>query len=226
VPYLIRRRFRPEQIVARAWIVQWCGVGALICVYALIHRVTPGEELTRIFAGFFDILLESLSPEARDQLVLGFGGGEIGIDEWRKRTLLELPGALGILCLLISWFNLRILINLNPNRFLQRVGLDRRVLNRWKNPDWLVWPTLGSWAVVLFVDGLPSDVALNVFKIFMAVYGLQGLAVLGALFEAWKIRGLFRMVLYSLVIFVMLPLLLSIGFFDQWFDFRAKFRQS
>lgn len=226
MPYLIRRRHRPEQIIARTWIVQWCSVGILICVYALIHGVSPADELKAIFAGFFDILLASLSPEARDQLVAGFGGGEIGIDEWRKRTLLELPGALGILCLLVSWFNLRILINLNPNRFLHRVGLDRRVLNRWKNPDWLVWPTLGSWAIVLLSEGIASDLALNVFKILMAVYGLQGLAVLGALFESWKIRGLFRMILYAVVILVMLPLLLSIGFFDQWFDFRAKFRQS
>lgn len=226
MPFLIRRRLKPEQIVARTWIVQWCFVGILICVYALIHRVSPGAELSRIFSNFFDLLLESLRSESRDQLIANFGGGDVGIEEWRKRTLTELPGALGILCLLVSWFNLRILINLNPNRFLHRVGLDRRALNRWKNADWLVWPTLASWTVVLFTEGLPSDLALNLFKILMAAYALQGLAVLGALFEAWRIRGLFRMSLYAIVVLVMLPLLLSIGFFDQWFDFRAKFRQS
>lgn len=226
MPFLIRRRMKPEQIVARTWIVQWCFVGILICVYALLHRVGPGTELSRIFSNFFDLLMASLHPESRDQLIANFGGGDVGVEEWRKRTLTELPGALGILCLLVSWFNLRILINLNPNRFLHRVGLDRRALNRWKNADWLVWPTIGAWTVVLFTDGLPSDLALNLFKILMAAYGLQGLAVLGALFEAWRIRGLFRMILYAVVVLVMLPLLLSIGFFDQWFDFRAKFRQS
>ncbi len=105
-------------------------------------------------------------------------------------------------------------------------SIDAGVLNRWKNADWLIWPTLGSWAIVLFTDGLVSDLALNAFKILMAAYGLQGLGVLGSLFEAWRIRGLFRMILYSVVLLVLLPLLLSIGFFDQWFDFRAKFRQS
>jgi hypothetical protein len=226
MPVLIRKRLKPEQIVARTWIAQWCVVGILILTYALIHKVTPFEELKRIFSEFFDVLLASLTPEARDQLVTNFGGGDAGIEEWRKRTLLELPGALGILCLILTWFNFRILVTLNPDRFLQRVGLDRRVLNRWKNADWLVWPTLGSWAVVLFADGLASDVALNVFKVLMAAYGLQGLAVLGAVFQAWKIRGIFRIAIYSLVILVMMPLLLSIGFFDQWFDFRAKLRQS
>jgi len=225
-PEFIFRRLSPEQIIARTWIVQWCFVGILICGYALLHGVTPLAELRQIFSSFFDLLLASLSPEAREQLVANFGGGDVGIEEWRHRTLVELPGALGILCLLMSWFNLRMLINLNPGRFLQRVGLDRRILNRWKNADWLIWPTLGSWAIVLFTDGLVSDLALNAFKILMAAYGLQGLGVLGSLFEAWRIRGLFRMILYSVVLLVLLPLLLSIGFFDQWFDFRAKFRQS
>jgi len=226
MPFLIRRKFKPEQIIARTWIVQWCFVGALICGYALLHKVAPMEELRRIFGEFFDILFASLSPEARDQLVANFGGGDVAIAEWRKRTLVELPGALGILCLLTSWFNLRVLINLNPDRFLHRVGLDRRVLNRWKNADWLVWPTLASWAIVLFTTGITSDLALNLFKVLMAAYSLQGLAVLGSLFEAYKVRGIFRIILYTVVILVMLPLLLSIGFFDQWFDFRSKFRQS
>ena len=226
MPFLIRRKFKPEQIIARTWIVQWCFVGALICGYALLHKVAPMEELRRIFGEFFDILFASLSPEARDQLVANFGGGDVAIAEWRKRTLVELPGALGILCLLTSWFNLRVLINLNPDRFLHRVGLDRRVLNRWKNADWLVCPTLASWAIVLFTTGITSDLALNLFKVLMAAYSLQGLAVLGYLFEAYKVRGIFRIILYTVVILVMLPLLLSIGFFDQWFDFRSKFRQS
>ena len=226
MPFLIRRKFKPEQIIARTWIVQWCFVGALICGYALLHKVAPMEELRRIFGEFFDILFASLSPEARDQLVANFGGGDVAIAEWRKRTLVELPGALGILCLLTSWFNLRVLINLNPDRFLHRVGLDRRVLNRWKNADWLVWPTLASWAIVLFTTGITSDLALNLFKVLMAAYSLQGLAVLGSLFEAYKVRGIFRIILYTVVILVILPLLLSIGFFDQWFDFRSKFRQS
>ncbi len=226
MPFLIGRKVRPEQIVARTWLVQWGIIAVLVGVYALLRGVTPWQEVEHIFSNFFDLLLSSLSPEARDQLISNFGGGEAGIAEWRKRTLAELPGTLGILCLLATWFNLRVLINLNPNRFLTKVGLDRKVLNRWKNPDWLVWPTLASWGVVLFTDGTSSDVALNFFKILMAVYGIQGLAVLGSLFDTWKIRGFFRMLIYVLVLVLMIPLLLSIGFFDQWFDFRSKFRQS
>lgn len=226
MPLLIQRRLKVEAVLAWTWIIQWSMVGLLICGYALLQGVTPWEELKRIFASFFDVLMASLSTESRDQIIQSFGGGEVGIAEWRKKTLSDLPGTLGIICMLVAWFNLRVLVGLNPNRFLSKVGLDRRVLNRWKNAEWLIWPTLGSWAVVLFTEGTPSDIALNVFKVLLAAYGIQGLAVLGCLFEKYKIRGLFRILLYSLVLIVMMPLLLSIGFFDQWFDFRSKLRQT
>lgn len=226
IPFFLHRRLKPEAIVARTWIVQWCLVVIVIGVYAIRHAVTPWQEIQRIFADFFDLFLANLKPESRDQLVASFGGGEVGIGEWRKKTLSELPGALGILCLFLGWFNLRVLFNLNPNRVLQRLGLDRRVLNRWKNADWLIWPTLAAWAVVLFTDGTVSDIALNLFKVLMAAYGIQGLAVMGSGFEAYRVGGFFRVLVYSLVMILMMPLLLSIGFFDQWFDFRSKFRQT
>lgn len=226
IPFLIHRGFRLEAVIARTWIVQWCLVGMLIGCYSISRGGTPWVETKQIFASFFDVLMASLSPESREQIIQSFGGGDVGIAEWRKKTLSELPGALGIICLLLAWFNLRVLVNLNPNRFLNRVGLDRKALNSWKNAEWLIWPTLTAWAVVLFADGTASDIALNIFKVLMAAYGIQGLAVLGSLFERYKIRGLFRILLYSLVLIVMMPLLLSIGFFDQWFDFRNKFRQT
>lgn len=226
MPFLIRRRIKVEAVIARTWIVQWCLVGLLIGAYALFRGLTPWEELKQVFSSFFDVLMTSLSPESREQIIQSFGGGDAGIAEWRRKTLSELPGALGIICLLLAWFNLRVLVTLNPNRFLSSVGLDRKVLDRWKNAEWLIWPTLLAWAVVIFTEGTTSDIALNIFKVLLAAYGIQGLAVLGSLFEAYKIRGLLRILLYSLVLIVMMPLLLSIGFFDQWFDFRSKFRQT
>lgn len=226
LPFLLLRRIKVEAVIARTWIVQWCLVGMLIGAYAILRGQTPWDELKQLFVSFFDVLMASLSPESREQIIQSFGGGDAGIAEWRRKTLSELPGALGIICLLIAWFNLRVLVTLNPNHFLSRVGLDRKVLDRWKNAEWLIWPTLGSWAVVLFTEGTTSDIALNIFKVLLAGYGIQGLAVLASLFEAYKIRGLLRILLYSLVLIVMMPLLLSIGFFDQWFDFRSKFRQT
>jgi hypothetical protein len=227
IPLLVQRRRKPESIVAWAFIAQWLAVLFLVAVYAAIHRVGMWAEVERVFTNFFDYLYASLSPEARDQLMQSFeGDAAAGLEEWRSRALIDLPGTLGVVCLIVAWFNLRVLVNLNPNRALQRVGLDRRVFNRWRNPDWLIWPTILSWAIILFGNERDSQMALNGFKILMAAYGLQGLAVMGAIFDAWKIRGFFRMAFYFMAVFLMMPLVLSIGFFDQWFDFRKKFRQT
>ncbi|MBC7385928.1 MAG: DUF2232 domain-containing protein [Cryobacterium sp.] len=226
LPFFIRRRLSPESIVARTFIVQWATVGALVGVYAVIHHTTLGMELSGIFSHFFDSLLASLSPESREQLLSNFGGGDLGVEEWRRKTLAELPGAIGILCILLIWFSLRVLVNLNPGRFASGLGLDRARLNQWKNAEWLIWPTIASWAVVLFSEGVPSEIGLNIFKICMAAYGLQGLSVMGSAFDAYRVQSFVRILIYSLVILLLMPLLLSIGFFDQWFDFRSKFRQT
>ena len=60
----------------------------------------------------------------------------------------------------------------------------------------------------------------------MAIYALQGLSVLSFFFEAWNVRGLFRALIMVAGVLFMMPLVLSLGFFDLWFDFRSKIRQS
>jgi hypothetical protein len=59
----------------------------------------------------------------------------------------------------------------------------------------------------------------------MAVYAIQGLSILSFFFDVWNVRGVFRVLAFLAAIFIMMPLLLSLGFFDLWFDFRSKFRQ-
>ncbi len=74
--------------------------------------------------------------------------------------------------------------------------------------------------------GLATDVALNVFKFLMAIYAIHGLSILNYFFDYWKIRGLLKWIGFSFSLFLMMPLILSLGFFDLWFDIRSKFRQS
>jgi hypothetical protein len=39
------------------------------------------------------------------------------------------------------------------------------------------------------------------------------------------IGGLGRILIFSVALFLALPLVLALGFFDLWFDFRKKFGQ-
>ena len=71
-----------------------------------------------------------------------------------------------------------------------------------------------------------TDVGRNVFKFLMAIYAIQGLSVLSYFFNLWRVRRIFRILGYLIGVLMMTPLVLSLGFFDLWFDFRSKFRQS
>jgi len=60
----------------------------------------------------------------------------------------------------------------------------------------------------------------------MAIYTIHGLSILSFFFDLWNVRGIFRAIGFLISVFVMMPLLLSLGFFDLWFDFRAKFTKA
>ncbi len=148
------------------------------------------------------------------------------IDEFKSGVLVELPAAIAVFAMVMVWINLTTLLRLNPSGIRDRLGVEPFFFRHWKAPHFLVWPTIASGFLLIISAGVASDVALNVFKFLMAVYAIQGLSILSFVFDAWNIRGLFRSLGFVVSVLLMMPLLLSLGFFDLWFDFRGKFRQS
>jgi len=71
-----------------------------------------------------------------------------------------------------------------------------------------------------------SWIGINILKFSLTIYAIQGLSILSSLFSAWRLRRLWRWIAYGLVASVMTPIVLTLGFFDQWFDFRSRFRQT
>jgi uncharacterized protein YybS (DUF2232 family) len=104
------------------------------------------------------------------------------------------------------------------------LGLDADFFKRWKAPDHMVWPTLAAGFCLVIEIPVLSDVALNIFKILMAIYAFQGLSVTNYLFDVWGVKGFLRPLGYVLAVALLLPLVISLGFFDLWFDFREKFK--
>ena len=124
------------------------------------------------------------------------------------------------------WINLVMAVRLNPGGFRDRAGIPLARLKEWKAPEFLVWPAIAAGGILILGKGWPADVALNAFKFLMAIYAIQGLSILSFFFDVWKVRGFLRSGAYVLVVLLMMPLLLGLGFFDLWFDFRSKVRQS
>jgi uncharacterized protein YybS (DUF2232 family) len=104
--------------------------------------------------------------------------------------------------------------------------LSKAFWTRYRTPDWLVWPTLACGALYLFTDHAPYLIGLNGFQLFMTLYALQGYSILSFFFHRLEMHDFLKFILYALVFFLALPLVVALGFFDLWFDFRRKFGQT
>ncbi len=151
---------------------------------------------------------------------------QLPIEVLKKNIWIEMPSALAIFCLIAIWINITLFIRLGAPETHEKISFKLTDFKNWKAPDFLIWPTILAGASLLNDFGLTSNIGVNVFKFLMAIYALQGLAILGYFFDHFGIKGIFRSLLILFIVLLMMPLLLAIGFFDLWFDFRKKLRQS
>lgn len=217
--FLLQKRFTLEKTLAVSWVGSLTILCLLILAYAKLHGLPFLQEFRQLKNAFLDLVIQSLSPESKTQLL-----GDMTPLEWKQKSDLEV--AFGVSAMLMIYLNMNLLMTFNPGNFIQKLGIDRKAIFSWKNSELLVWPMIGTWGLAILTKGRVSDVAMSILKLFLAAYGLQGLAILGSVLNSWKIRGFFRMFIYGMAVFFMMPLVLGVGFFDQWFDFRAKLRQS
>lgn len=159
--------------------------------------------------------------KTQDQAMVGLTAESV-----KERILNEVPSYFIIFLTLSLWANVMFLMRLTPFYFIHKKGDSLMFIKTWKAPEWLVWPTILLGAAMLYDFGWPSVVASNLLRVVLMVYGFQGLSVMSCVFDRFKIGGLLRTLLYILLAWPLLPLLLAVGFFDLWFDFRAKLRQS
>ncbi len=220
-PVFARRKLTVNQLGSMLLIVLLASGWALMVGYGLAARVNPLIELRDFIFSFLDQLLQSLPAESRTALL-----ADIEVVEWKQGILREFPSAVGIFAFFFVVINLGVVLRLNPRGIRFRLGLPPYYFRSWKAPDWLVWPTLVAGLGTLMDWGWGSTVALNGFRFFMAVYALQGVAILSFFSDVWGLRRWTRSLLMGVALFVLSPLVLSLGFFDLWFDFRSKIRQS
>ena len=216
------------ELLRREWKIDAVAAGTLFFMFLVAAAGVGGfswlshQNFLQTVSGHISGLVDQLAQSATTSNWLG----ETDVDEWKRGLLVEFPSAIAIFCLVVVWSNLLLILRLNPEGIREKLGLKPDFFPSWKAPEWLVWPTLVCGAFLIWEVPIASDVALNCFKFLMAVFALQGLSILSFAFDAWKVRGAFRGLVFLLAVFFMMPLLLSLGFFDLWFDFRGKFRQS
>lgn len=218
--FLIQRRLSVNRTIGAtlAWVLV-SGL-ALVFLFWKFGHFSPLSEVKGQIADFFNqlqLFYEKLGDEV---------SRDLPFEEFRRVVLVEMPSTIAILALVMIWVNLILLLNLNPKGIRQYLGVEDGFFKRWSAPEWLVWPTIGSAALLIFASGPGKDVGSNVFNVMKALYAIQGLSILSFLFDHWKLAGFFRTLLFVLALVLLQPIVIACGFFDLWFDFRGKLRQS
>jgi hypothetical protein len=190
--------------------------GLMVGWFSHIHQVNPWVTVKAHVSSTVDYLSHNV-PE-------GTFTDPAEVDDWKQSVVTEFPSAIAVFALIMVWVSLVAVLRGNPAGVREKLGIDLSYFKKWRSPSWLVWPTIVSGFFLIVDVPHVSDVSLNVFKFLMAIYTIHGLSILSFFFDLWNVRGAFRAIGYLISIFVMMPLLLSLGFFDLWFDFRAKFK--
>ena len=99
---------------------------------------------------------------------------------------------------------------------------DFGLLNLWKAPEYLVWIAIACGILLLIPDKAVRLMGINGILILMTIYFFQGMAIVSFYFEKKQFPRLLRFFLYSLIAIQQLILLIVVilGFFDIWFNFR------
>ena len=221
LPRFLLRTKSIEKSAALTLLFMAFSLALTVGAYSLVKDLNPIIELKNYISRIVDYFIQSLSADSKANLL-----GGVEINEWKESILLELPSAVSIFSLVLVWSSIIVPLKLNTGRIRDKLELDVSFLKKWKAPELLLWPTIISGFFVVVRVNIVSEIAVNLFKFLMAIYAIHGLSILSFVFDAWKIKGILRNLGYVASLFLMLPLLLSLGFFDLWFDFRAKLRQS
>jgi len=130
------------------------------------------------------------------------------------------PSVLIVSTLFVVWTNL-----LAVRPFLESRKLfypDFGPLNRWRAPERLVWGVIGSGVLVLAPFDTLKFVGLNALVVLMVVYFFQGIGIVSHFMERKGFPRQFRILVYAIVGLqqALLLVVVALGLFDLWVDFR------
>ena len=94
----------------------------------------------------------------------------------------------------------------------------------WKSPERLVWLLIAAGGMMLVPVGVFDGVGLNILIVCCLIYLLQGLAIVGFFFRRKRVPLLLRWLFYLLIAVqqYMVVLVIALGLFDIWVDFRKR----
>jgi Predicted membrane protein (DUF2232) len=220
----MRRGWSISQTLAGSLVVLF-GVGALLlAVYSTFVQSPTQLLVTRYFDNIVHVSQEYV--RAVEQL-------QEGEDEQLTALAQELPQlvftvlpalmVIGHLCINLCNY---ILVRRYCQRSQPPLSLDPDDLMCWRASDYLVWVFLASGAVLLVPIDLVSTIGLNILLVTLAIYLLQGLAIVLFWVRRLPLPLGVQCLMITVVFLIAGPLSVIVctaaGLFDLWVDFRRQ----
>ncbi|OGP70849.1 MAG: hypothetical protein A2Z73_03355 [Deltaproteobacteria bacterium RBG_13_60_28] len=182
----------------------------------IISGLTPDEIFSRKAGEIMEMLSGVLSGagETPSELkVLGISLEEI-------RTLIQslLPSLVVTNTGLMAWINVVL-----ARQLMSLLGWVKPEppLYYWSTPEWFIFPVLAAGFLLLVPVPLLRLVSMNLLVILGLLYFCQGVAVVAAWFQRFRLPLFLRCIGYPLMFLHPLFLLvITLGLMDIWLDFR------
>ena len=199
-------------VLGITWILFWA-------TYGMLTGTNPYNLLLKVLdLGLEQTLELSKSKEAglSPETILGLSEATATMRETIPRML---PGLLSVTVVFTVWLNM-VLINGLCGRLTSIAPWGAHAT--WRLPDHLVWLPIGAVVLALFGQSSLQNASSWLIMISGTLYFFQGLAVLMALLERWRVPPFVRMILYFVVFFQTYGLMLIavLGLIDVWCNFR------
>ncbi len=220
-------RTRLEKSLIR--LVIWVLLGTFLCTFLLITILIRGD-FHALLQGGFHYLHTVLDQFVTLNKATGLQGDEIAFIEknkvWIATSFLKvIPGFLFVVGVFLIAFNLGM-----ARKIFAAFGFfpqleDFSVIHL---PFWMVWFFIAVLSFflmntsVLHQDFL-NEFFINLFLVFLVSYFFQGVSITRFYLNKKQIGPGFRFFLYALVFIFLQPLgflIVGLGFFDSWFNFR------
>ena len=195
------------------------GIGvAILLIYSLTY--TQGiEHLISNYVTRYQTLSSQLFSESA-QLYPDMKVDTQMLEKAGSVFVMIFPGIFINSYLTMVWLNILLIKKLLLKKGIHVTSIEN--LNQCKAPDYLVFGVIGlSILIFLPVDAL-KFIAVNCLIILMFVYFFQGIAVVSFFFQKKSAPSALRFFFYILIAIqpLFMFLVIGLGLFDTWFNFR------
>jgi uncharacterized protein YybS (DUF2232 family) len=194
--------------------------GLMLALYSLLSATSPWTVASSYLTKSAELAIDMYREMGASEEDVGIAAESVkGIVYIGLRIL---PSIVIVATLFLVWTNLLLARFLFQSKRLFYPDFGR--LNQWKAPEPLVWAVIASGILLLVGNSGITMIGINSLIILMMIYFFQGIAIVSFYLEKKQFPRLLRIMLYGLIAMQQLVLLLvvALGFFDTWIDFRRE----